>query len=99
MDKKRSIHLQIEHKVPDFEGWKNAFETDPIDRKKSGVLRYSIFRPVDDPNYVIIDLEFDNINAAEETLVALRKLWTNVEGKIMMDPKTRILDQIESIDV
>ena len=47
------VILQIEHKVPDFEGWKKAFESDPINRKKAGVLRYQIFRPVDDPNYVI----------------------------------------------
>ena len=99
MEKERSIHLQIEHKVPNFDGWKKAFENDPIDRKRSGVLRYNIFRPVDDPNYVIIDLEFDNLKAAEETLAALRKLWTNVEGKIMMNPQTRILDLMEAADV
>ncbi len=99
MEKEKSIHLQIEHKVPNYEGWKKAFESDPIDRKKSGVLRYSIFRPVDDSNYVIIDLEFDSIKEAEETLATLRKLWTNVEGKIMMDPKTRILDRIETANV
>ena len=93
------IVLQIEHAVPNFEGWKKAFENDPIDRKKSGVNHYSIFRPIDDPNYVIIDLEFDTLKAAEETLAALRKLWTNVEGKIMMDPQTRILDLIEAEDV
>jgi hypothetical protein len=28
------IVLQIEHKVADFSGWKKAFESDPIDRKK-----------------------------------------------------------------
>jgi hypothetical protein len=35
-----------------------AFDNDPIDRKKSGVKRYSFYRPADDPNYVIIDLDF-----------------------------------------
>jgi hypothetical protein len=95
----KSIHLQIEHKVPNFEGWKKAFENDPIDRKKAGVRRYSVFRPVDDPNYVIIDLEFDNLKNAEETLAALRNLWTKVEGKVMMNPQTRILDLIEAVDI
>ena len=40
--------LRIEHKVPNFDGWKKAFDSDPIDRKKSGVNRYSIYRPADE---------------------------------------------------
>jgi hypothetical protein len=99
MEKEKSIHLQIEHKVPNFDGWKKAFENDPINRKKSGVHRYKIFRPIDDPNYVIIDLEFDNLREAEDTLAALNNLWLKVEGKVMMNPQTRILDLVETKDV
>ena len=90
--------LQIEHKIPNFDGWKRAFDSDPIDRKKSGVKRYRIYRPTDDPNYVIIDLEFDNINDARATLASLRNLWGKVEGTIMVNPQTRILDIVESIE-
>jgi hypothetical protein len=99
MEKEKSIHLQIEHKVPNFDGWKKAFENDPINRKKSGVRCYKIFRPIDDPNYVIIDLEFDNLGEAEDTLAALHNLWLKVEGKVMMNPQTRILDLVETKDV
>ena len=90
------VVLQIEHKVQNFDGWKKAFENDPIDRKKSGVQSYRIYRPSDYPNYVIIDLEFENLTAAQNTLAALRKLWTQVEGTVMFNPQTRILDLIES---
>ena len=93
------VILQIEHKVPSFDGWKKAFESDPINRKKSGVRRYNILRPVDDPNYVIIDLEFDNLKNAEDTLAALRILWGKVEGTIMMNPQTRILNRVETAEV
>lgn len=89
--------LQIEHKVPNFDGWKKAFDNDPINRKKSGVRRYRIFRPTNDPNYVIIDLEFDNLSDAEATLAALRNLWGQVEGKVMSNPQTRILNIVETI--
>ena len=93
------IVLQIEHPVPSFEGWKKAFESDPIGRKKAGVRRYRIFRPVDNPNYVIIDLEFDNLQEAQEALVALQKLWQKVEGKVMMDPKARMLELTEATEL
>ena len=89
------IVLQIEHRVPNFEGWKKAFESDPIDRKKSGVKSYRIYRPSDDKNYVIIDLVFNTVSEAESTLVALRKLWSKVEGTVMVNPQTRILEIVE----
>lgn len=93
------IILRIEHKIPNFDGWKKAFESDPINRKKFGVRNYSISRPIDDPNYVIIDLEFGSLKEAEDTLAALRDLWTKVEGQVMMNPQTRILDLVETIQV
>jgi hypothetical protein len=90
------IVLQIEHKIPNFDGWKKAFESDPVNRKQSGVRSYRISRPVNDANYVIIDLAFDNLKDAENMLTALQGLWTKVEGTIMMNPQTRILDQTET---
>ena len=89
--------LRIEHKVPNFDGWKKAFDSDPINRKQSGVRRYRIFRPIDDPTYVLIDLEFDNLINAESTLTALHKLWSNIEGSIIFSPQTRIFNIVETI--
>ena len=43
--------LRIEHPVPNFDGWKKAFDSDPVGREKSGVRRYQILRPTDDANY------------------------------------------------
>ena len=93
------VILRIEHKVPNFEGWKKAFDNDPINRKQSGVRRYRIFTPTDDPNYVIIDLKFENLINAESTLTVLQKLWSNVEGKVMVNPQARILNIVENIDI
>ena len=87
--------LQIEHKVPNYDGWKRAFDSDPIGRKKSGVKSYRIYRPTEDPNYVIVDLEFDTLNDAQGALASLRKLWDKVEGTVMVNPQTRILDIVE----
>ena len=93
------IVLQIEHKIPNFDGWKKAFESDPINRKRSGVVNYNIFRPINDPNYVIIDLQFDTLQEAEDTLTSLRALWNKVEGEILTNPQTRILNLVETKQV
>jgi hypothetical protein len=88
--------LRIEHRIQNFDGWKKAFDGDPIDRKKSGVKYYRVCRPADDPNFVIVDLEFDNEDKVHLALAALKKLWTKVEGTIMFDPKTQILNIVEA---
>ena len=93
------IVLQIEHEVPNFEGWKKAFENDPIHRKKAGVRKYKIFQKSDNPNYVVIDLEFDSLNDAENTRTVLQNLWKKVDGKIIMNPQIRILQLKESRDL
>ena len=90
------IVLQIEHLVPDFNGWKKAFDSDPVNRKQSGVKRYRISRQVDNPNYVILDLEFDSLAEAESLLAALQKLWALVEGRVMISPQARIVETVES---
>ena len=87
--------LQIEHKVANYEGWKKVFDSDPIDRKGSGVKSYRIYQPANDPNYVIIDLVFENLANAESSLTALKKMWEKVQGSVVFDPKTRILDVME----
>jgi hypothetical protein len=88
--------LRIEHPVPDFDGWKQAFDSDPVGREKAGVRRYRILRPIDDPHYVMIDLEFDTASQAEALLAALRGVWSRVEGTIIMNPQARIAEAVET---
>ena len=88
--------LQIEHPVPNFDAWRRAFESDPVNRKQSGVRRYRVLRPIDNPNYAIIDLEFDSLNEAEGLLAAMREVWRGVQGTIMESPRVRIVEVMES---
>ena len=88
--------LRIEHPVPNFDNWKKAFDSDHVDRVRSGVRGYRILRPIEDPNYVMIDLDFDTVSQAEALLTALRVLWGRVEGQIMMNPQARIVEAVET---
>ena len=65
---------------------------------QSGVRRHRIFRPVENPDYVIIDLEFDEVNNAKTTLKSLQKLWSDVEGKAIFNPLAQILNVEEAIE-
>jgi hypothetical protein len=88
--------LRIEHATPDFDAWKEAFDSDPVGRTQGGVRSYRILRPSDDRNYVMIDLEFDDADTAEAFLTKLRELWTRVQGRIMESPQARIAECVEN---
>ena len=88
--------LRIEHPVPNYDGWKKAFDNDPLGRQKSGVRRHRVLRPIDDPKYVMIELEFDTASEAESMLAAVRALWGRVEGTVMTNPQTRIVEAVET---
>ncbi len=63
--------LRIEHQIRDFDSWKAAFDADPVGR----ALRRAPLPDLetDDPNYVMIDLEFDSPSEAEAMRETLRR--------------------------
>ena len=90
--------LHIEHPIRDFATWKKAFESDPAGRERSGVRRYQILRPVDDPNYVMIYLYFESTSVAENFLAAMRQVWQSATAASVLGggPQTRIVEVVES---
>src|SRR5690349_4779898 len=87
--------LRIEHQVMDFATWKQAFDNDPANRRQGGVVRYRITSLINNPNYVVIDLEFETIERLETFFVLLQKIWTKVDGKIIDGHKTHLLSIVE----
>jgi len=87
--------LRIEHRVPDYDGWKQAFDSDPADRKGSRVKRYQIMRSLDDPMRVLIDLEFDTAADAEALLGSMRKIWDQLQGRVIFEPRAMIVEVVE----
>ena len=55
--------LRIEHAIPTIELWKKAFDSFAEARAKAGVRSFAIRQPVDDPKYLMLDLEFDSAGA------------------------------------
>jgi hypothetical protein len=91
--------LRIEHGVPDYDGWRRAFDNDPLDRKGSGVVRYQVFRSVDDPNFVMIDLELGSTAEAEAMLARLHQLWAGPGKAVTQDPHARIVEPVDSVEL
>ena len=62
------------------------------------VRRHQILRPVDNPNYAIIELDFDTVEEAEAMVAKLKKLWSSVEGSVMTNPQVRIVERVDTFD-
>jgi hypothetical protein len=88
--------LQIEHRVCDFDAWKQAFDNYKPFQSEDCVRRYRIFRSLDNPNYVIIDLDSERSNEAKTFVEAMQKLWERVEGKLLDRPQVRIVQALET---
>jgi hypothetical protein len=90
--------LQIEHPVRDFETWKAAFDGGQERRDAGGVRRYQVYRPVDDPRYIAVDLEFDNRDEAEAFKLGLEEMWRSPQAALVLraTPRARVVDVVES---
>jgi len=97
--------LKLEHAIVDFETWRSAFERDPVGRERLGVRRYRICRPIDDPKYVLVDLDFDSAAEAQTFLTALEQVWSRAElspglarsaAPGTAKPRTRIVEEVDA---
>ncbi|GAC1474350.1 MAG: hypothetical protein PVS3B2_06970 [Candidatus Dormibacteraceae bacterium] len=92
-----AVIVRIEHPVPDYDMWKNVFDTKgPELRARHGARSYQVLRPLDDPRYVMIDLDFDTLKDAEGFLAAMHQLWAGDGGQVSSDQRARIAAAVET---
>jgi hypothetical protein len=87
--------LSIEHAVSDFATWKQAFDRFAEARQQAGVLSHRIRRPVGDPHYLVIELEFDAEENADNFRQFLHNVvWANRDASpaLVGAPESRILE-------
>ena len=89
------VTLHIEHAISDFETWSAAFDRFDAQRRQAGVRAHRVHRPVDDPNYVVVDLDFDTTEAAQAFLEFLTtRVWAIRENAPALagTPQAHILE-------
>lgn len=87
--------LRIEHSITDFGTWHDAFMRFAGRREQGGVLRERIMQPVDDPLYVMIDLDFDSTEAARRFKTFLEtQVWAAPANSpaLVGSPSARIVE-------
>jgi hypothetical protein len=73
--------LRIENTVKDFDEWKAVFDKFDRFRAEKGMRAYRMSRRVDEPNVVVVDLDFDSVEAATAFGGALEQIWRTPQSK------------------
>ena len=87
--------LSIEHAISDFRIWKQAFDRFAKARQEAGVVSHRIRRLVGDPHFLVIELEFDAHENAENFRQFLHNVvWANHDASpaLVGAPASRILE-------
>ncbi|HET6952547.1 MAG TPA: hypothetical protein VFI47_19355 [Acidimicrobiales bacterium] len=88
------VTLHIEHPVTDYGTWRAAFDRFTAVRREAGVVGERVSRPVDDPRYVVVALDFATVEQATSFRQFLEsEVWTSPANAPALAgrPRTAIL--------
>lgn len=86
--------LHIEHPISDFHTWKAAFDRFAARRTEGGVTAHRIQQPVDDPAYIVVQLDFASVEQAKAFQQFLEtRVWTTPANSpgLAGTPRARVL--------
>jgi hypothetical protein len=90
--------LVVQHKVRDFDAWKLVFDEDESRRREHGAQRHWVYRTVEDPDDVVVAVEFPSVDAARSFVEdpGLREAMgrAGVQG----EPHVHVRDEVEAIE-
>lgn len=87
--------LRIEHAIHDYQTWQKAFDSFAQARTRAGVRSFAVRQPVNDPKYLMLDLEFDTAGQAEAFAEFLhQRVWSSPASSPALAgaAQTQILD-------
>jgi hypothetical protein len=92
--------LHIEHPISDLDVWMLAFNRFADARSGAGVTAERIQQPVDDANYIVVQLDFDTPEAAGNFKHFLETVvWASPENSpgLAGTPQARVLNTVSTV--
>jgi hypothetical protein len=91
--------LHIEHPITDLETWLGAFGRFAEARTRAGVKAQRVHQPIDDENYIYVELDFDNFEHAAAFKDFLETtVWSSPDASPGLGgaPRARVLTEVET---
>ena len=89
--------LRIEHEISDLTTWLETFKRFAPARVQAGVQQAEVFQPVDDPNYIVVNLRFETVEAAtnfREFLIDVVWASPDTSPALVGAPTARVLTEV-----
>jgi hypothetical protein len=89
--------LHIEHPISDLDTWLGAFNAFAEARANAGVRSARVRHPAGDPSHIVVDLDFDTVEAAEGFHTFLRtNVWSSPEASPALagTPEAAVLEDV-----
>jgi heme-degrading monooxygenase HmoA len=87
-------YVLIRHKVEDYTRWKPAFDAHGATRKASGSKGGRLLRSAEDPNELVILLEWDNLQKARQ-FAQPYALRNTMQRAVVGKPEVYFLEELE----
>ena len=90
--------LVVQHRVRDFVSWKPVFdEQGSIVRVRHGATRHWLYRSLDDPNDVVVLVEFPTEDRARSFLGDPALKEEMEQAGVQGDPTVRLCEEVEAV--
>ena len=87
------VFVIARHKVADYVKWRQAFEGAVAMRKAGGEKSVRIFRTVDDPNNLVLFMEWDSLENCQKFMQSEDLQKDMQEAGVMEQPDINILNE------
>ena len=89
-------YLLIRHKVQDYATWKSVFDEHGDARKAAGSKGGYLLRSADDPNELVIMLEWDDLGKARQFVESAELRQAMERAGVAGPPDIHFLEQIDT---
>jgi uncharacterized protein (DUF1330 family) len=90
--------LVVRHKVRDFGARKLVFDEDESRRREHGAQRHWVYRTVDDPDDVVVAVEFPSVDAARSCVQDPGLRDAMGRAGVHYEPHVHVRDEVEAIE-
>ena len=90
--------LHIEHEISDLAVWLDAFNKFAPAREQAGVTRTEVYQPSEDPNYIVVNLSFENADAASNFRnFLIQQIWSSPDSApaLVGPPVARVWTEVQ----
>jgi heme-degrading monooxygenase HmoA len=91
-------YILVQQEVEDYSKWKSVFDENVSFRRENGSKGGSVFRSTDNPEELVILLEWDNLEKAKEFVQSDRLREAMKKAGVVGKPNIRFLDEVAKPD-